>query len=384
MTISLKPSAGSLSTVKPSTMQTPATVTLRPTTAANSGPTSVAAMTPRPTVATPTATATSTAAQPVVMRPTTQTQAVTLRPATTTSANTPTITVTPRPQAQAPAPVAIQERPMAANQPLFQFPTTTTQASPAQVSATPKPVAQLPMTPIIAQPRPVATNQPTVSATITPPAPAPATPIKMAQQQTTQAFPQAGTTVKTALGPVNTGAVGPVISQPATIPLNDLQRARAALVRWLADTGIYATMSPEARLAGKDQILSNPDSSTAAKVLAAMVSASTPQAATDQGVKIIIIPDDIFAGYLGAFNLAKRSLNLPESVNSPSAKTIANSIPAIQALINLIDLALAGQALPTDIPAALKDDGSLWWLWTLIGVGAVGTAAYILLKRRRG
>jgi hypothetical protein len=274
-------------------------------------------------------------------------------------------------------------------QPLFQFPTT--QASPAQVAATPKPLQPVVNSPpIIATPKPLSTNQPTVSATITPPSTRLDTvtqqqPVQpQTIKQSTVLRPPTGTSVRTGTA-FNTGTNTGVVPPSVTLPvLNDFQRARAGLVSWLNDAGILATMAPEAKLAGKDQILSNPDSSATAKALAALVTRATPQLATDNGVKVIIIPDDVFASYLGAFNLTKRLLNLPESVNTPSAKTIANAIPAIQALINLLDLAMAGQALPTEIPAVLKDSSSsLWWLWTLLGVGAVGTAAYILFKRKR-
>lgn len=383
----------------------------------------VAVATPRPTAPTATSATVGPTAQPVTMRAT--------APATTTQAVSPT-QVDIAPQASPAMTAATTTRPTRATAPAVQ------QASPAATSptmTTTPPNRMDPMainttfstTPIKTQTQ---TAAPTSPILIKPSAPQQATislPIQTSQQQPAQqqqiqtavqsvkttaapaqtpvantiklspaqtaaiqqaatqaAQPSAGTSVKQG-GFVNTGVVGPTAQTAAgSAPVSDLQRARDGLAAWLRDAGIYATMSPDAHLAGKNQIMSDPEASVVAKTMAALVTASTPQKATNQGEAILIIPDDTFAGYLGAFNLTKRLLALPESLSPPSAKTIEKSIPAIQALINLIDLALAGQALPTDIPAVLKDDEAFytkWWFWTIIGVVGIGGAAYVARKR---
>lgn len=333
------------------------------------------------------------AAASSVMRPSAAVQTAMAPAATTTQ-----VTLTPRPQAAAASTVAQPAAPnridpMATNTVFQTGPTSTplvklTPAQPAQSTPQPmstiliKPSAPAPTTQTPAQQSAtVATATQAVKQAATP---APLPPSLQPQNMPAQANSGTGAQVKPGNPNANTGVVGPTAQSPALAPLNDLQRVRAALVAWLNDAMVYATMDPDARLAAKSAIMSNPDSSVVAKTLAALVTASTPQKANDQGTSVIIIPDDTFAGYLGAFTLAKRLLALPESVNSPSAKTITNSIPALQALINLIDLALAGQALPTDIPAALKDDGPFytkWWFWSLVGLVGIGGAAYVAHKR---
>jgi hypothetical protein len=275
---------------------------------------------------------------------------------------------------------------MAATAPLFQFPATTTQASPAQVAATPKPVLQTPVfqTPVFQTQtqQPVTTNQPTVQTAQTTPATQQTFPTFPAQQAPPAPGPAPGaqvpaTTFQLPGRPAPGAQPPPQPTVEATLPtgFGTLANLRAVLVKWLTDFSLFAG---DSIVIGKSQT-QNP--------LAALTSASQPAVIIDGGTKMTVVPDDVFAGYLGAFAQARQLLGLPATVPDPNTRRVADAIPAIQALIALVDTLAAGGSLPAKLPSALTGSGPFytrWWFWTVLGLGAVGTAAYILHKKRAG